>query len=277
MTIVMPCLALLFVVAFGTRAEMLNSDYFSDEPMSFALSRHVFTPPEQVRDIDGVGTWHYPRSWYLERPGFYLLLTPAGLISFTAYRMEYILIAALLAPLGARLLRSYDVRPAFAYAAGLGVAIHPDFVQWGAITHMDTPMTVALAGGFLANRLGHHRWAAFLFMWAVWTKQTAMPFLLFVLFIELAIDAARTRRLPWPIRFDPRTSALFTGILLGFIPFLLAGRACERPVGLHHRHQLPQPLAASADHRQPGASSDPRVQHLGVRLAHLLPGFAQPL
>src|SRR5688572_25228566 len=123
MTIVMPAfpfrrnewigLALVFLLAFGTRAEMLHSDYFSDEPMSFALSRHIFTPPEETRDIDGVGTWHYPRSWYLERPGFYLLMTPAGLISFTAYRFEYILIAAMLAPIGIRLLRAYDVRPAF--------------------------------------------------------------------------------------------------------------------------------------------------------------------
>jgi hypothetical protein len=215
-------LALLFLLGAGIRLQLVTADYFSDEPMSYALSRHGFTPPANVRDVDGVGTWHYPRSWFLERPGFYVGMMPAAWISFTAYRVEYILVAALLAPLGAALLRAAQVRPVFAYPVGLVVATHPLFVLWGTITHMDTPMTVCLAGGFLANLRARHRLAGGLFTLAVWTKETAMPFLVIVLLGQLALDAWRTRRVPWPLRLDGERSALAAGIVCGFIPFIVA-------------------------------------------------------
>ncbi len=218
-----------FALALWLRLQLLNMMPFSDEGITYYFARRWTAAPTFLRDPAGVPTGLHPWWWFAERPGFYALMTPASWISFEAYRFFYALIASLLPLLAIALLRDRGASPWIAYAAGAVVAVHQQFLVWGAIVHMDTPMTVALAAAVLAANRQRHLLAGGFSLAAIWIKEYALVFVGMFLLIHLATEWRRTRKMPWPLLADRMAATYLVVLSLGVLPFLLAS---EMGIGL---------------------------------------------
>jgi 4-amino-4-deoxy-L-arabinose transferase-like glycosyltransferase len=172
-------------------------------------------------------TWgsHFDMAWqFWQRPLFSLLLTPGAIISFDAYRLEHLLLASLLAPLAVVLLRDVGTRRVPSHAAGLIVALHPVFVNWGTYGMPDSLMVLWFGSAIVAEGRGRPAVAGALALAAVWTKEIAVFGVVFLLGRSVWRGArAGTTRL-WPFHGDRQQTAYVAVLIAAPLPLLYALR-----------------------------------------------------
>lgn len=210
-----------YVLAAAVRLPLFNADHFSDEPISYYFSLLAAAPPENLHGIDGSPWPFYPSSWFFERPAFYILLAPGALTSFDAYRILFILLSSTLPPLAFVLVRQHGGPVLVASLAAATIALHPQFVTWGTIVHMDSLMTVLLAAALYFGPRRTPLAGGLLLLTAVWVKEVAIAFVAFLFAIELVRQWRRSRRLR-PLTLDRWSAALLAILVLGLMPFHIA-------------------------------------------------------
>lgn len=220
---------LLWGLAVALRWPFLGSQAYGDEGVHFYMTKHWTAPPANFSDVFGQ-LWFHPSYIVYQRPLYYLLFHPAALVSFEAFRIQNLLVGALLPVVAYGLLRRSGTRKAVAVAAGLVCAGLPYFIVWGSFGLMDTTMTVLLLAGLWARQAKRPLLSAALLLAAVWSKETAY----FAVVVLLAFSyLARWRKREaglWPIRLDAQQSGEAVVLAIGLLPLM---------VGFAHGLQTP--------------------------------------
>ncbi len=202
----------LYAAAFLARAFFLGSAPYGDEAHHYFIARGFGTPPPNL--LEGQDT-HWLFWW---RPLFSLLLAAGAHISFTAFRLDYILLSSLLAPGLYLWVRARGGGRWAGGAAGLVAALHPFFVIWGVRAFPDELMAALFVLGLVAWE--HRRvWlGAGLLLAATWVKEVALVGIAALLAAELVERFGRDGA-AWALRLQPRARHL---LLVGALAFAWA-------------------------------------------------------
>lgn len=223
--------AALFTLAFAMKVPLLEAPPYGDEHLHFVVAADPAQPTPDTVDVWG-NPFGVSDSLFWQRPAFYAAFMAPAHAGFDATRIVHALVASVLAPLGAWLLRVHGVSWPACLLAGVALAITPAFVVWGTYLLMDTLMTVVLLAMLVARRLRRFGFVAVLATIAVWTKETAYAVVVVLFAIDLVRALRNGRASLYPLRLEPAEASLAWPLVLGPIPLVIAlGKGLPAPGG----------------------------------------------
>lgn len=200
----------LYLVALGVRLLLLHVRPYGDEAHHYFIARENGAPPPNL--VDAADT-HWLFWW---RPLFSILLKPGAAVSFTGFRVGYMLQASLVAPALWMWLRARGVRHVAAACAGAVVAVHPYFVLWGVRAFPDELMAAYFVLALAAWQARRFLLGGVLFLVAIWVKEVALIGVLAVCGLE-GLQALRERTERGPA-VHWRHAALLAVLALAWVP-----------------------------------------------------------
>ncbi|MEK6975986.1 MAG: hypothetical protein AABY18_06560 [Candidatus Thermoplasmatota archaeon] len=211
----------LAVLAFALKWPLLHTVPYGDEHTHFALARDHEDPTPGYRDVWGNPNG-VPLATFWQRPAFYVAFHIPATFGFDEFRITQALVASLLAPLGAALVRAHGGSRVAAAGAGIALAVGPPFVLWGAYAFMDVLMMVAFLAFLLARHARRWRTSAALAILAVWTKETAYAGLVVLFAIDLVRTMRAGRASLYPLSLGEREASLAWAIVIAPLPLAWA-------------------------------------------------------
>ncbi len=214
----------LYAAALAARLWLLDARPYGDEAHHYFVAREFGALPPTL--VDG-----QPIRWlFWWRLMFSVLLVPGAQVSFTAFRVDYMLLTSLLPLVVWWWLRARGVRPVAAAGAGLVAALHPFFVVWGVRAFPDELMAVGYVGALALWERGRHGWSAAAWVGALWVKEVALIGLL-VLCAEEALRAVRGWVREGEPLLDRRQLWLGAALALAWVPHWIANAMGGRMPG----------------------------------------------
>jgi len=213
-------LAAVYALALAVRLPLRGVAAYFDEGAFHYFAIHYWHAPANVTNVYGYPADYPNYLWFWERPLFYFLMSPAAHVSFAAYRLLSILLAAALPVAAILVLRAWNVRRPIAWTTGAVIALSPQFLRWGVLVYMDPVMTLAVGLG-LWSWTRRRTYVALAFLAAaVMIKMTAVLVLVH-LFAWATLDGLREGRVRvWPLRLPANVVAHALAVPLGLAPYL---------------------------------------------------------
>lgn len=211
-------LGALYLVAFAFRWLLQDAQPYTAEATHFFVARDLWDSTSNIRYL-GPNSAYEDYSWFFwQRPFLSLAFWPAAQVSFDAYRLQHIVVAATVPPLGAWLLLSLGVQRAWAIPAAALLSFHPLLLPWGVLVLPDTTVLALTLGALLAAHHGRAATTAALLLTASWIKEIAFVTTLVLLVLALW-RGADGRRPSWkPTRVDRFALWLAPAVPLAFLP-----------------------------------------------------------
>lgn len=208
------------MVTVAIRLNSWQSPLFGDEAWHYYVARHLGQDPGHIHtmlDAEGVRIRHL----FLWRPVFELLLLPAALVSFDAWRLAHLFLTSSLVPLTYFILRERGVRAPIALAGAAAVLLSPVFHTWSIIVFPDGLLTTAIAAALFFESRGRTGLATGFFVLAAWIKEVGLVLLGFLFLLELVAGLRRMDSSLCPLRLNAHQTRLALAGLIGALPAML--------------------------------------------------------
>jgi hypothetical protein len=225
-----PAILVLYGAALALRLALWDVPLYGDEAWHYHAARLFGQDAHNVHLMEQEAGFDMSLMFWW-RPLFEILLAPGAWMGFGAYRIEHIVLASCLAPLGYLLLRDRGVRAWPAVAAGVVLAVHPLFVRWGVIVFPDGLLTMWVVAAAWAWARGWAIASAALAVAAAWTKEVGAIAVGLLGLCELARSWRLGRVRVWPTRLPPSVVAFLVAAPLAVLPVLWYVTSGGRPPG----------------------------------------------
>lgn len=205
----------LLGLALAVRLPLSTSDPYGDEGAHYAIARGLGAVSDHIQQPPPL------HLLFLGRPLFALVLWPAALISFKAFRILHIVLASALPSLASAVGRAHGAGRITATAAGLVIVFHPLFLVYAIRVFPDTLLALATLAGLLARRLDRPGLSSIFLVAAAWIKEPGLVAIAALAAVDLWRDARVGAVRLWPLRISLRATLWAITAAAAVLPLVL--------------------------------------------------------